>query len=421
MDDTSIVIATDLYADTCQIVRDVFARFHVVLNEDKCETVTHGSNGTLPHDIFPLMENGTYSLGCPIACNAADRQTLLLAKVDKMIGMPVSAFHHISPLAGFTLLKFCVNSRCVYLARVSEHHEAVQILKTFADYVDKALPSIMRKDLVDVDRDINLHAFVAASEDVQVIDLRHCLSIRSLPLNLGGLGLPRLSGMDGQLHCMQSRAATKAHLTFNNQQSLINISNSNWPTLSFGSADREFINHDPLDNIPDHGVMNPKKLIRLLKKQIWKNLVDELNGASQQGKAAMLISTKYETSGAWLHSGIESNVYYGKFRFYNEEFLDALSLRCLFTPFITGPGTGLNEICVCPDHVSYSQEPLHCLECRNNQGPYQTRHNSIRDALSDALKSGLDCRCVSELPVGFPPDNVHGHCSYSSARSNSVY
>jgi hypothetical protein len=83
----------------------------------------------------------------------------------------VPALEHLPPSATWTILRYCVNKRLNYLAQVTEFSLVQDSLRAW-DSRSTHLPT---------------------------------LTLRSLPTELGGLGIRRYSGLAGELACLRGR------------------------------------------------------------------------------------------------------------------------------------------------------------------------------------------------------------------------
>jgi hypothetical protein len=71
-------------------------------------------------------------------------------KIRKMLDqmqVPVRSMAHLSALAGFAIVRFCVNTRAGYLARVTDVFEMREHFDRFDCYVDTVLRAIIEADL----------------------------------------------------------------------------------------------------------------------------------------------------------------------------------------------------------------------------------------------------------------------------------
>ena len=125
---------------------------------------------------------GIKILGNPVGTEGY-RRTELRRKIEAM-WWPLPALAHIHLQSAFILLKECVDARPFYLERVAEPELMWEALEEFDRRMDTAVACIAR-----------------TTADP------HFSVIRSLPSDLGGLGLIRHAGQRGATQCKSSREA----------------------------------------------------------------------------------------------------------------------------------------------------------------------------------------------------------------------
>ncbi len=106
--------------------------------------------------------------------------------------LPTLVRLQVDPLIATNLIRYCVNSKPSYLARVQEPQMPIQALKRFDMAVDFALrrtaEHVPRNPALPEDRRRTIHSFFV---------------IRSLPLHHGGGGIQRHSWVARQVVCPQ--------------------------------------------------------------------------------------------------------------------------------------------------------------------------------------------------------------------------
>ena len=196
-----VAYADDIYAyiSDLALAPAVAACSHIVgsttmtLKPSSCEVLVQpGRIAAVPCEPlaaagFNVTDVGIKVLGNPVGTEGY-RRTELRRKIETM-WRPLPALAHIHPQSAFILLKECVDARPCYLERVAEPELMWEALEEFDSRMDTAIACIAR---TTVDP--------------------HLPVIRSLPSDLGGLGLTRHAGQRSAAQCKSSREAVSQHI-----------------------------------------------------------------------------------------------------------------------------------------------------------------------------------------------------------------
>jgi hypothetical protein len=340
-------------------------------------------------------------------------------RVHKMM-VPKELFSLISADAALCLLHYCVNSRAMFFARVSEFDEASHALAILDKYVDDVLRLI--SDGASSTSDGTSMAG-GPSPGGRVTD--HLRMIRALPRNLSGLGIVRYSGMIGQCACIESRRVTARFI--NEYIPLLQGQLARqWPIpVVLGDYDLPPQTNSSVDEADDFGLQQltlsdpsrypSRQVIRQWVDDVyasqWDLIFHSLLSEGQLSLAAWFRSSRYDGSGRWLSAAIKHGPYVGAYRFGKNEFREVLKLRLLRVPFIVGgpsrlaAGIPADGFCDCSDSMT-GRDALHCLSCHKRNGYwFIKRHDQLRDTVGDGLKQvGFTIRY--EVPIGHPPDTA---------------
>jgi len=190
IDDTSLFvdgrIADLVAADTISI----FTAAGISLCIDKCRFLVPPGTILPPTGLtaFPTVYDGCIILGCPAGTLEYRQQEA--SAITVKASRPLPAVLRLPSWSALPLIRQCVSARVGYLARVSELATNLPAFLDFDSKIDAAILSI---------------AGVTPREAVSSFWLP---TIRSLPLSLFGLGIPRFAGLAGETACLLSREHT---------------------------------------------------------------------------------------------------------------------------------------------------------------------------------------------------------------------
>ena len=413
MDDVNIFVPREhLPAVSAHILR-VFTEYGMTLNVHKCKVLSLSPN-LVPRDCpFPFEREGTLSMGVPTGTDAyrseATKKTLDDLRVSSR------ALQAINPAAAYAIIRYAISARPGYLARVTERDMHRPFFEEFDSYIDGCIRTLLfgaddRPVLGSVEMSANTAAaasFLAGALGTPLTpaDAHPGLSnedwvrgvavplIRGLPLQLGGLALPRYGGAEGDRACLMSRAMVRDFLMDQPRLRTLRVGMERWQTVYIGLSeerrgavaafqspdDEEHDGHDDAD--PEQW----KKTVRRIQDNIRDRLLAELQRRRMDGEQAWFRSSKFKGSGKWLYAGVATGPFHGPYRFEYGEFLDALRLRCLVNPIPSCTLVGGDCRCLCGTDLR--QEPYHALDCLDAvQGLVVARHNHCRDLFAKLLR-----------------------------------
>lgn len=444
MDDVNIYMPTHMIARMCPYIQEVFANGGMKLNVDKCQ-VLFASPEDKPERVgpFPVQKTGTLSMGVPtgpIAHRVEHTRRLLEA-----MKIPARCIGQLSPSAGFGIIRYCINARAGYLARVTEAPEVRMHMEQFDRYIDDCVEILLtrRADAPEQRRredtmgqtmphrapPIGTISAAATenpptppappdppdpSEPRDEVQRNRWLyeaaipRIRGLPTHLSGLGIPRYGGVAGEVACIRSRAITERFLHNHHTLAALRNGTKTWPIIQLGTNEttRGWIApvHDPPDdpnqaNQPqEHETESVGTAIKTVYQNMHGQLQQELIQHQMEAEQAFFLSAAYAGSGKWLHAGAFYGRYFHAYRFQRGEFLEALRLRCLINPLAGDCQYVGCSLCLCG--MDIAREMTHALDCTQFCGRYlNIRHNLCREAFIRVLKDINDYTPTIETEV----------------------
>eukprot|EP01033_Poteriospumella_lacustris_P011278 gene11278-8012_t len=390
MDDCNVFLPRTRLSDVSDVILEVFASSGLTLNVNKCQD-----------------------------------------KIRKMLDqmqVPVRSMAHLSALTGCAIVRFWMNTRAGYLARVTDVFEMREHFDRFDCYVDMVLRAIIEADLglspishtdlqflrnhMAADRLLNqvdreaAHGGVAwtTADDPTGATLRHAWIMESVlprlrgpPLHLGGLGVVRHGGVaSDQAGCM-SRKMTKQFVHGHEALTYLRRGILKWTPIQLGMAEQ--LRGDVLPFIEPRAPHNEEMLedaeayqitdeVVTVYQNIHIKLLTELTQHNLDAQRAFLLSATYDGSGKWLNSSAMTGMFYRPYRFQSAEFREALRLRFMVNPLPVDVAAGGSRFCICGKDVS--QEMTHCLDCnRFTTSHVSARHDACREALITVVKAHM--------------------------------
>ena len=133
----------------------------------------------------PIETDGAKLLGAPIGTKPF-RTNFVARRLSKATAS-VAALECLPPSAYLTVLRFCINESVNYLAQVTDF-------------------PLVQDSLARMDTIID-HVLLRAAGSPLEPPLTHltALTLRSLPTELGGLGIRRYRGLAGEITCLRGR------------------------------------------------------------------------------------------------------------------------------------------------------------------------------------------------------------------------
>lgn len=378
MDDATIIGPTDEIGTIQNRLHVLFRPLGLQLNLDKTVAWVPGDI-PLPSTVNSTAE-GFRVLGGFIGTR--DYQLAAIREeVDSMTTI-VDIIQGLPPSLGLPILRACVNSRPVHLARTNAPWLTSDSLRDFDNLVDGALLRLTSCSRRQLPRQAQL--------------------IRSLPQSAGGLGIPRLHDIrqsawtaswtqaiacvNVYLPRLKNMSFSVPHLTaFNEANSVAQQifpsgyrSDSTTAMQPVDWQDEVVTEPEPDAAPPAHPalVTTQKALCTAVHTASRAELMDSLQG-DELGQAWFL-SSSYKGSAGWTGPGLPV-----AYEVPEDAYTRALSLRLLLpAPWLPADQHIVCRFCTvnkCPD------ARFHGLNCSACSGIRTTRHNAVRDAVADGL------------------------------------
>jgi hypothetical protein len=287
----------------------------------------------------------------------------------------------------FSIIHQSLNHRVSYLSRTLESDYARSALVTFDTKIDEALGGILS---FQPRADYEQEAFNTQ---------------RSLPPDLGGLGVVRHSWVGGDVARLRSRVLfntftnkyfNKCATDYPSSGSHVVIGLLNNP-MGYYAAEPGL---NPLPALP-----NPKEITSSAEGTLTHTssaLLDRL-AEEDPAKAAWYRSLRFSTSGSWLRPPI--GIYVPrKSSLLGNEFKIAARLRMMLGP----EAATVNELCVCDARPPiYRSNPTHFIDCNLAKTHFHVRHNDVAEHVSKFIKKIHPMSLVVQekmLPTGAKMD-----------------
>lgn len=380
-----------LAPDIIAIVEDMGG---LQVNKNKCKLV-----GLMVNEIIdpyiPIYTESVH-MGNPIgsAEYRKDKAQTILGEATACL----PALDKLHPQAAFLLLKFCINARPNYLARVCGLSIAGEALQHADTKILQALANILKVDLAEVGPE-----FERLSE---------------LPSRYGGLGIHRMGGLAGQKAEFLSRQTLTDFAAVNLRDLYPAL--EFWPPLeiaervrplkeaaaskqSTSRAATERMEENPGDALVTNAVDRRKLLqdqgewrdatsahVEHVFHEISTFLHKQLIDSGRLEHAAFYLSGCSRGSGRWTNCLTCSDP---RLQFTKGEFLETLRMRLLLPTFDDEPN--VTHICQCRMRVDINRTPMHLLNCECVHRLKTVRHSQLLTALIQSLRSVVDSSQVT--------------------------
>ena len=431
-DDLQITCDPQLALPVSEVVQRKFAESGRGLNLAKCRILVHPDSAHLVVwppawrpglcAAIPIETNGAKLLGAPVGTEPF-RTDFVEKRVSKATAS-VTALEHLPPWATWTVLRFCINERVNYLAQVTEFPLVQDSLAQMDSIIDHAL----------------LRAGGLPLEPPNPLTHLTTLTLRSLPTELGGLGIRRYSGLAGEIACLRGRTVYYEFAERFAPELLAGATEDFWPPIVLGAAensvwtevaglfreDAEDDSNQPLpstnaaglfrafylatgESSPLYGFTNPahsaaerrndrimirgaaadiKATGRKINGVRFDALVQLLHSRGRLAESCFLKSNRFPRSGCWLAG--PGGFFAGSTNLSPAEYRISLRIRLLRSPASSDVGDAEGGVlCRCNRRISLVDDPLHFFHCPSSQGQYIRRHDHIRDSIVDLLGEAL--------------------------------
>ena len=380
MDDVTIAVPKSISHRVCALLPEIFGSVGLTLNPEKCAVIgsaalSSSSSASYP---FPVCAEGADVLGIPVGTLDFQCAQLRRNLIDTGATIRDLRRFELSPAMGFHLLKACFNARPQYLS-------------SFLLGVNARFDHLIGRFDQLLDREIALLCgapFSAYGSPEATLTG----TIRSLPTNLGGLGVYRHSWVQGQ------KVSLKLH------DRIQDFFDKHYPH-GFLSIERNLVlgEEDPAGFFPDFdadtefatrsqsqadSVRTPQEpsldeKTDLIFELASDSLISRVAESSRL-KAAWLRSNRFEGSGRWLMTAADKKQDINK-QFSDDEFRVALRWRLLNSPFEDLFANGRDVTCPACLHLVNHSDPFHCLNCPK-LGFLSQRHSVLLRVLRDFIK-----------------------------------
>ena len=311
---------------------------------------------------FNITETGMMVLGNPVGTEDY-RRTQIQNMMARMVA-PITVLDAVHPQHAFMLLTACINARPQYLLRVAEPHLYWRSAELFDQEVDRGIRLIT----------------TASLDEVTGI-------LRSLPQDIGGLGIPRHHSHQSEIACTETRAKVTNFLR-DHRVVRSDILQFFVPWEDLPDRSEIFARYTTLglaessggtENLPDL----PESFLEDLgpHRSQWLAVYNSLMVmGTKDHMMAWFLSSSSKGTGQWLNWRGGADL---RGQLSPSEFLENIRLRLLIEPY------HLRGDITCPqcDNVSYSCSPLHALDCNRLKPSRTRRHDKVAALLYRLLKT----------------------------------
>jgi hypothetical protein len=344
----------------------------LTLNLSKSFIVGPGVQGAEdPPEGWVLYTDGGKTLGRPLG--SLDHQEDWIRRRLEERAPPRRALRYTPTRCTLLMLRSSYARRFDYLAKTTSLRIAEEIFKSHDDRIEERLMELVP----GADRDI-------------------LKSLRVLPLQQGGLGIPALCGADAERHYAVTRRRVTAFLEeFHPHLQPVHRYHYYHGEERRGVAITDLEEEAARGMLEEHlegdEIAAFSRAARTVTAKATEadgtRLLEELTEThGMRGFAAQFRSSMHRCGGSWLRA---VPPFEGKHSFPESAFREALLNRVL-APF-AGAGQRGNLPCTCRGGgpIDIVRDISHPLVCPHGQGLVTGRHNAIRDRLAKFLRSAV--------------------------------
>jgi hypothetical protein len=251
--------------------------------------------------------------------------------------------------------------------------------------------------------------------------LRLIAIIRSLPTDLGGLGIPRFSWIPGDVGCLNARAKTNDFLTLEEFFPQLNAGSLNICPISIGAlsspVDALLAGHQPV--VPPVATTEADSNILSLERRDTQLSIGEMQYVQEfnrlhrflcekgfDSQAAWLLSSTHPAAGAWISAGPGQSQYNPQLSLTAVEHRLKLR-RSLLLPPIDSSALPTDPVCCCDLAVNLISEPFHYFDCRYCGYIRIGAHNRLQEVYTTAVGRRLPAVNVTVQPIFFEQAAPH--------------
>jgi hypothetical protein len=374
-DDVSAQARTSVLFALAPMVTDILTSVDLTLNLSKSFIVgPHVYRTPNPPPGWILKEEGAKTLGRPLG-SIQFQETWLQAHLAGR-GPPILALRRLDPQCALMVLKLSYNHRPDYIRKVISKAVNLQAFLEFDEAVDKALQCIAGAQLHDNFR-----------------------SVRELPIDTGGLGMPSATGIDAARHYLVTHQRTLLFLQLYYRNLLpvhaerfLNTEEDQYGLLWELQESTKTRLQMADDELSDTSILSFQSAAKDAANEMIKAKTQHLHEALASSPRTTAAAAQFLSSGTpnaayWLRA--TSLPPYGAGNsFTSRDFVEMLRNRLLIA-FVDPDTPGTNCTCFHRPPVDLSITPSHPLWCSNSSGIIIARHNAVRDRLATLLRKVL--------------------------------
>jgi hypothetical protein len=389
IDDTTVYAPAEIANVIAEQLDAIFKTYGMQLAIPKCAFL--GEEATAIIDpFFAVNSVGDVVMGAPTGTREF-RKT----KTEEMLAAmarPLEVIHELQPTCAYNVIKDCINARAHYLSRVGEASISGEAFAVFDRAVDKALIKVARGGVSDPHTEWDDQTRLLPGV------------MRSLPTKLGGLGIVRRGGIEGQKSNMLSRDLTTRFLD-NCTIHCFHRGVEDWAPIEMGTGNNYFEQRllpvlrpesGPPPAVagpqngnqtgPDAETIRPGDIVTVWYERVWHALHTKMASGSfrEKTQAAWLLSSKFAQSGKWI--GGRHGVLKGKHGLLETYFREAIRLR-LFIPVELPMEAGFDNICQCGNYIDQGMVPYHFLDCYCSRATKIARHDTVQELLVNLMNN----------------------------------
>jgi hypothetical protein len=379
-----IAIADDITIICCTAVAFLLARhidgillpYGLKLNLAKSFIIARSLNEILEHPPgWTILPDGRKTLGRPLGSDIFQEQFIQQQIEAKL--PPLLALQRIAPHYAFRLLKYSLNHRLDYLWRVTAGILG-DLFKSFDHSINDAILTIV--------------GCTGARHNIDPLMIDR---LRALPLNLGGLGIPKVADYEGIRHKLIAYERARVFLSSYHPAWIPTLDRRYGPgqvaqfPFTIEAIEQATL---ALDEGYDEDLKRlaaaTRTIVNESHQQVQRGIAAQLSrdtSSETHAAAALFRSAETSTAGAWLR--LFTDPFITRSRWPRDAvFQDALRARLLIPPFISSVDHDKACNCSLSQPLLASQKPFHSLVCSGSYAFITERHNAIRDELIHLLR-----------------------------------
>lgn len=394
MDDITILIHRPVLEAAIALVSDMCRNRGLLLNPAK-SCIFGPSAHTLPEGLaFPVIRGvehgwGAKVLGSPVGCGAFREAYCVDQAEAYSSSLRTLARMDLPPATAFAILKGAMNPRMSYLTACQGAVGAAKAV-AFDQEVDRCILAIA------------MHVPDRPAPAVQAAPDRRgvCALVRSLPCEMGGLGILRHSWVQGPFLAQRLLGRINGFLAHHQPHLVASLGHRGAEEATIGALHPLWPDRAPAEDHAPEGIEDRDRDTRNQHYARSRDaLVEHLTTHGESSHAVMFRSEGFAGSGKWLvpSGDLGANP---RFALSADEYRLMFRQRLLIG-LADDDGVALPPAsrCLCRTRPLHSEEPYHWQDCWLSQYWRIARHNAIRDfCMSELVKrGGTDARLEPAL------------------------